>query len=174
VTALSKARVISSAVVILGTVSAAPRPLHAATPSEVRSLRGLSGVEVVIENLTEEERALGLKAEQLQGDVQSRLRESGIRVLTSDDRAPGRPWLYMRVFTLKSTSVPLVSFFVVAQLHQDATLERNPDSHLGATTWDAGAGGLAGLGAIAEAVSGTVRDLAEKFSGDFLAVNAGR
>ncbi len=167
----SSAHVISLAVSLLSASAVAPRPLHAATPSEVRSLRGLSGVEVVIENLTDEMQGLGLNAEQLRGEVQSRLQESGIRVLTADDQASGRPWLYVRISAFKSSNVPLVSYYVSAQLRQDVTLDRSPDLHLGAITWDVGAGGLAGVSVIVEAVRGTVQNLAEKFSTEFLTVN---
>jgi len=164
-------RAIWPAAVILGASTVVSRPLHAATPSEVRSLRGLPGVEVVVENLTEEMQGSGLDADILRGEVQSRLRESGIRVLTAEDQTPGRPWLYVRISALKSSNVPLVSYYVSAQLRQDVTLDRNPDLHVGGTTWDIGAEGLAGNGVIVEAVRGSVRDLAEKFATDFLSVN---
>ena len=167
-------RTISLAVIVLGASAVAPPRLHAATPSEVRSLRGLPGVEVVVENLTEDLQALGLSGEQLRGEVESRLRESGIRVLTSDDRAPGRPWLYFRVLALKSSNVPLVSFFVTVQLRQDVTLDRNPDFHVGASTWDLRAGGLAGVSAIVSALHTTTQDLVDRFSADFLTANTRR
>ena len=70
-----------------------------------------------------------------------------------------------------SSNVPLVSYYVSAQLRQDVTLDRSPDLHLGAITWDVGAGGLAGVSVIVEAVRGTVQNLAEKFSTEFLTVN---
>ncbi|MGD1149118.1 MAG: hypothetical protein ABR961_14350 [Thermoanaerobaculaceae bacterium] len=166
-----RARAIWPAVVILGASAVLPRPLHAATPSEMRSLRGLPGVEVVFENLTEELQGLGLNAEVLRGEVESKLRDTGVRVLTAEDQASGRPWLYVRISALKSSNVPLVSYYVSAQLRQDVTLDRNPDLHVGGTTWEIGGGGLAGNGVIVEAVRGAVRELAEKFSTDFLAVN---
>jgi hypothetical protein len=158
-------------VILLGASSVAPAPAGAVTPSEVRSLRGASGVEVVVENLTDELQRLGLSAEQLGGEIQSRLRERGIRVLTAQDQAPGRPWLYVRVFALKSTNVPLVSYFVTFQVRQDATLDRAPDAHVAATTWDVGAVGLAGSAAIVSAVHDTTEQLADRFTRDFLAVN---
>jgi len=169
----SKVRVIPLAVVLVLAL-AASSDLIAVTPSEARSLRGLSGVEVVIETLPDELRSAGLNADQLQADVQSHLRANQIRVLTSEDTAPGRPWLYLRLSVLKSSSVPLVSFYVGAQLRQDVTLERNPDFHLAATTWDAGAAGLAGTSALADAVRETVQSLAERFASEFQAVNPGR
>ncbi len=167
-------RAISSTATVLLLLAAASRPARATTPSEVRSLRGLQGVEVVVENPTEEARGLGLSSEQLQGDIAKRLGESGVRVLTADDRAPGRPWLYVRVFVMKSSTLPLVVYYVAAQLRQDVILERNPDSRLGATTWDVGVGGLAGEPVFANAVRETVRTVADRFAEDFLAVNAGR
>ncbi len=168
------ARAIAAATAALCLLGWAPRPALAVTPSEVRSLRGLPGVEVVVENPADEGRALGLSAEQLQADVQARLRESGVRVLTADDRAPGRPWLYVRVSVLKSASLPVVSYYVVAQLRQDVTLDRNPDFRLGATTWDIGVGGLAGTSVFVGAVRDSALAVADRFSADFLTVNGAR
>jgi len=174
VRAPKNARVIASAAVVLQLLAVAPLPVRATTPSEVRSLRGLQGVEVVVENPDDDARMLGLSSEQLQGDAVARLRDSGVRVLTADDRAPGRPWLYLRVFVLRSANLPIVSYYVTAQLRQDATLDRNPDLRLGATTWDVAVGGLAGTSAFAGAVRETVRTAADRFAADFLTVNGGR
>ena len=164
-------RVVRLAAFIIGASALVPRPLQAATPSEIRSLRGLPGVEVVIENLTAELKELGLNAEQLRGDLQSRLREGGLRVLTPDTQVPGRPWLYVRIAALKSSNLPLVSYSVSAQVRQDVTLDRNPDLHVGGTTWEIDAAGLAGTGVLAGAVHDTIQTLADGFSTDFLAAN---
>ncbi len=162
------------AVALLVCAVVAPTRAHAVTPSEVRSLRGLTGVEVVVERLDQEIEGLGLSADQLRAAVRSRLQEGGVAVLTAENRPPGRPWLYVRVYALKSASAPLVSFFVSFQLRQDVTLDRNPDAHMGATTWDLGATGLAGLTAAASAMQELTQDLAARFVGDFLAANPKR
>src|SRR2546425_12694340 len=64
------------------------------------TLRGLSGVGVIIENLPdpEVERA-GLTRQQLQTDVELQLRQAGITVLTWEEtpKTPGAPSLYVRV-----------------------------------------------------------------------------
>jgi len=166
------ARTISLAVIVLFAVTVATRRLNAATPSEVRSLRGLSGVEVVVETPAEELLAAGLSAEQLRGELQSRLQERGIRVLTSGDRAPGRPWLYFRTAAVKSSSTSILGYFVTVQLRQDVSLDRNPDSHCGASTWDASAGGFSTSDAAAVTVRHAAQDLADGFATDFAAANA--
>jgi len=160
--------------VVLGAGALAPGAVRAATPSEVRSLRGLAGVEVVVENPTDELITLGLNTDQVRADVQSRLQERGVAVVTSSDRAPGRPWLYIRVFAVKSAGAPNLAYFVTAQLRQDVSLDRNPDSHCGASTWDASAGGFASPETVAPTVRNAAQDVADTFITDFLSANAKR
>ncbi len=167
-------RTIFLALIALCAATVAPRRLTAATPSEVRSLRGLPGVEVVVETPAEELIASALSAEQLRGEIQSRLQERGIRILTSGDRAPGRPWLYFRTVAVKSPSTPTLGYFVTVQLRQDVSLDRNPDSHCGASTWDASVGGFSTSDAIVAAVRNAAQDLADAFATDFAAANAKR
>jgi|SoiMethySBSTD1v2_1073268.scaffolds.fasta_scaffold3308556_1 hypothetical protein len=50
------------------------------------SLRGLLGVEVIVEDLKPEVERAELSRTQLQTDVELRLRQSGIRVLTEEER----------------------------------------------------------------------------------------
>src|SRR5437867_2429316 len=63
------------------------------------TLRRLQGVEVIIEHLRPEIEQAGLTGQQLQTDVELRLRHGGIRVLTQAERfrIPGEPSLYINV-----------------------------------------------------------------------------
>jgi hypothetical protein len=54
----------------------------AATDSEAESLRGISGVYVLVENLSDEARRDGLNEQDIQTDVGLKLRLAGVKVLT--------------------------------------------------------------------------------------------
>ena len=172
VTACTPIRPLFLAASVFGAALAAPCPMRAATPSEVRSLRALPGVEVVVENPSQELIGLGLNTEQARAEIQARLQERGVHILAEGDRPPGRPWLYFRMFAVKTEGVATLAYFVTAQLRQDVSLDRNPDSHLGASTWDASAGGLASAETIAATVRAAAQDLADTFLTDYLTANA--
>src|SRR5262245_50071404 len=74
------------------------------TEEDRASLRGLHGVRVVVEAMEPNIERDGLTRQQILTDVELRLRKSGIRVLTREERqrAPGQPWLYVRVSTRQS------------------------------------------------------------------------
>jgi hypothetical protein len=74
----------------------------AAQESRRRSLRGLQGVEVVVEDMTSMANRYGLTRPQVQTDVEFRLHRAGIRVLTPDevDSSPGGSHLYININTV--------------------------------------------------------------------------
>lgn len=102
---------------------------HCADDEQTReTLRGLSGVAVLIEELTREAEQAGLTRTQLQTGVELRLRQAGIPVLTEQEwlRTPGRPFLYIRVGTFMSREMGGVfAFHIAVELHQRVTVEQN-------------------------------------------------
>jgi hypothetical protein len=107
------------------------------TEFERATLRGLNGVQVVVEDMAPDIVRDGLTRQQLQTDVELRLRKAGIRVLTAEEhqRALGRPWLYVRVSTSQPSGLSSYSFAIEAELYQDTYLARNPDRTVSAATW---------------------------------------
>ena len=77
------------------------------TKATRESLRGLTGVEVVVENVPPDLEPAGLTANQLRTDAELRLRKAGIRVLTREETlaTPGVPYLYIRVTGLPERSM---------------------------------------------------------------------
>jgi hypothetical protein len=73
---------------------------------ERESLKGLQGVGVLIENLNADAERAGLDSSTLTTDVELRLRQAGIVVLSRAERvrAPGSPYLYVNVAVIKSPS----------------------------------------------------------------------
>ena len=86
----------------------ASSPVLAKTPEERRvdTLRALPGVYFIVEPVGSEAEADGLSTELLIRDVELRLRQAGVHILSEGEwaRAPGRPFLYIRVSLVKSGS----------------------------------------------------------------------
>ncbi|MBI3330423.1 MAG: hypothetical protein HYZ81_27400 [Nitrospinae bacterium] len=107
------------------------------------TLRGLTGVHVMVEEISPEIKRAGLTTTQLQTDAELRLRKAGIRVLTQEESlaTPGGPYLYIRVTGLKDETVtgrPLgYAAFTEVSLHQNVRLARDPAiTAVGAQTWN--------------------------------------
>lgn len=136
------------------------------------SLRGLSGVNVAIEYLQPEVERGGLTRQQLQTDVELRLRHAGIMVLTEEERlkVPGAPYLYVRVHVLLSASVSgLAAYSIRMELHQRAHLETD-DSFALVSTWHTDSLGIVGVANL-HTVRGRVRDDADEFINAYLSVH---
>jgi len=146
-----------------------------AQTEEVKSLRGLQGVAVLVESLYPNTKKAGLTRSQLQTEVEVELRKAGIPVLTKDERwtAPGKPYLYVQV-----NSVALVgslkgayAFHVMVNLRQVVDLELNWSKGIYATTWDKSKVGGGGKYNVKKDVRDIVRDLVNEFINDYLTVN---
>ncbi len=137
---------------------------------ERETLRGLRGIRVVVERLPPEAERDGLTRSTIQTDVELKLRQAGIPLLSRADRPPGSPYLYVNVNTYQSR-VGLYAFSVQAGLVQFVILERNRNITSQATTWEAtGSVGAVGSEKLSE-VRNAVRDMVDEFINAYLAVN---
>jgi len=80
-----------TSLLILGTLGfgLSSLPLQAEEPKEVperESLKGLTGIEVMVEPLNIEVERLGLETLKLQHDIRHRLQQAGVHVLTEHER----------------------------------------------------------------------------------------
>jgi hypothetical protein len=100
------------------------------------TLRGLKELSVLIEYLPDDVEREGLNREHLQHDLEVRLRQAGLHVLTISEVAnsPGAPYLYVAVYPITSPSVN--AYAVTLTLKQLVQLSRNPTTELFATTWE--------------------------------------
>ena len=112
-------------------------------PTTAATLRGLTGVDVVVEELPAEpdveEARLGSSA--VQEDIESQLREGGIRVLSDEEwqAAPGRPWLFVRVQMLRPQAARRAFVYVISlDLMQQVGLARDPGIDAVGMTWRTG------------------------------------
>jgi hypothetical protein len=140
-------------------------PAWAALGGQGASLKGIKAVAVVVEKMRADAERDGLTRNQLQTDVEQRLRQAGITV---DNQAPG--FLAIFVNTLKVES----GFYVYAirvQFKQTVRIERNSKIAVLASTWEApSVVGTVGTRALRD-VRGSVRDRVDEFINAYLEQN---
>ncbi len=140
-----------------------------------KTLAGLHRVRVVVQlSDSAEMQKDGLSQSQLQTDVEVKLRQTGIIVL-SQQEAQSRPWLNVIVSTLNVSSANAMGMYAVsvsAELHQWVTLTRNPSVRVWVSTWSAT--GQFGTTAHLSSVRDVIRDMTDQFINAYLAANPKR
>ena len=153
-----------------------PRPepgSHPANPDQRESLRGLPGMQVLIEDIRPDAQADGLSQEAIRTAVELILRSSGIRVLTQSERSemPSKPYLYVHVGTDKNSSGHY-SFNSRVALHQAVSLVHRLQHIMLAPTWfPPGKLRTVGQQNMRLWVINSIEPLVREFANDFLAVN---
>ena len=117
-------------------------------PVSGKTLRGLSGVGVRVERMPPEAEQAGMTRRQVQTEVEQRLREGGIRVLTPELlSAFGRPVLAVTIQLTPAEHGPreLYGVHITVALKQQVLLERNMTlPAVEAATWEVVALGAVG------------------------------
>jgi hypothetical protein len=161
--ALVRCVIVGLGVLLLSSVVAKGRDFESARPT----LRGLEGVQVVIEDLDPDVERAGLTRHQLQTDVELRLRKAGIRVFTR----PGSPFLSVHVLTRKLTPLEVYAYSIDIEFHQLIYLVRDPHVINVAPTWSV----KSGIGTVGATVLRQLRervaDHVDEFINAYLAVN---
>ncbi len=138
------------------------------------TLKGLQGVHVLVEKMHPEAARAGLAKATLQTDVEVKLRQAGIRVLSKTETlaAPGNPFLYLQVGTLVGGAAS--EFYVYSirlSLTQLVVLDRNA-AVITAPTWSAAQRiGTIGSARLSTIVREHVRDQVDQFINAWLSVN---
>ncbi len=145
---------------------------QAASPEERDSLRGLPGVEVVIEDIDLDAQADGLSQEAVLTAVERILRSSDIRVLTRTEsyKTPPEPHLYVRVAILADNNSGY-ALSALVELHQRASLLHRPQRKMSTATWSIRSIGIVGRNQIRNVISKIIEPQVKEFANDFLAVN---
>lgn len=145
---------------------------------DIETLRGLRGVYVVVETIRADIEDAGLTTEQLQTDVELRLRKVGVRVLSESEWLATRekPYLYVNINVFKTDPGGDVYYpysISVALIQQVYLRRRNSNEQLvltPATTWNKGLLGLLGRDKL-RSVREDVGELIDMFINAYLAAN---
>ena len=136
------------------------------------SLRKLVGVRLIIEELDQDTKTI-LSEQQIQTDIELRLRRNGIRLLSKSEwlDAPGSPYLHLELRVLRSERTGVYNYSYSLELRQSVLLDRDPQFLMFAATWQTINGGYAGSSVAASAIRESIGDAVDDFCNDFLAAN---
>jgi hypothetical protein len=132
-----------------------------------QTIKGLKGVNVIVEeiqpNIQKYARKAGITKEQIQMDVEAKLKAAGFRVLEGDEwlKTPGKPVLYVNINT-HETEKYWYAYNVKVELKQVVFLEANPSIKTLAGTWSINMTGVANIGTLG-IIKTSVNDLVGRF-----------
>ncbi len=165
--------ILGMATIVLTSISSlAEQPAEA---PERESLRGVTGVEVLVEPLNVEIEERGLETDTLQREIKQRLQKAGVKVLTEPERlrTPAAAMLVIRLDALHDR-IGRYFYSIDLFLTQRVKLEGRPDSDLFAVTWKK----FGPIGIVADDnikhLETQVLQKADQFIKDYLAVNPNR
>jgi hypothetical protein len=146
--------------------------VHALDTGSRDSLRGISGLGVVVEDIGPDASADGLSQDAIRTAVERILRSQGIRVLTNMEktRSGSAPYLYINVNTLKE-ELGLYAYAVTVDLKQVVGLLSIKGKQAWGTTWSASVVGMAREENLGQVIADGVEPLVKDFANDFLSAN---
>ncbi len=130
------------------------------------TFRGLKGVGVLVEKLPPEVEQEGFKRDQIQMEVESKLRTAGIKILTKEEafNTPGEPFLYINInVNIAKTESDIYPYSIDLLLIQKVSLVRDPKLTSYAITWSTG-----GVGSIAKPILSQLAESIEKMVDIFI------
>jgi hypothetical protein len=142
------------------------------------TLTGIQGVYVIVEemqpNIQKYAVKLGLTKEQLQKDIELRLNEIGIKVLSRNEwmKTPGKPVLYVSINT-HETERYWYAYDIKVELQQVVKMEANPKVNALAATWSLNMTGMANTGSL-NVIKSDMEVLLARFQQAYWAVNRKR
>jgi hypothetical protein len=145
--------------------------------SSMESLKGLKGVEVLVEELNPDLENLDLTMIQMQSEVEANLRKAGVAVLSKEENEKiqplRKPYLYIRINSSKLTSRrESIAYNIAIALNQQVALRGQADGKkcFFAPTWYTSAVGAAGRKNV-QVILDAVQDLTDKFIDAYLKAN---
>jgi hypothetical protein len=153
-------------------------PERSVALSCVASLKGLEGVEVLVEELKSEVESFNITAIQIQSDVEAKLRMAGIKVLSKEEnekaQSSRRPYLYIRINSYKPPwEREVVIFNMDLALNQQVVLpgkHKPPVKPFYAPTWYTDVVGFVSWKNIST-IRESANNLMDKFIEAYLSVN---
>ena len=131
-----RALVLATAVVVMASSTASAQMF---VPTGRDTLRGLPGIEVVVEALQPEMEQKGITRTAIAADVAGRLRAGGIEVYGSqgENPSPAKAYLYVHVNALELPRQEAYAVAIQVQLRQTVRSVVSESQIVNAMTWDA-------------------------------------
>ena len=151
----------------------APAPAFAQfTPTGRGTLRGLPGVEVIVEPIDPALEREGLTTASLQAAVAGQLRASGIIIYASqnENASAAKPYLYVNVLPLQ-VGRQGTAISIAVEVRQTLRSSVTNASIVNAMTWDQKSLIFSPPGTAARSVRGEAQSLVEQFVNDWRAVH---
>ncbi len=162
-----------SSLLVLLTLSVAGQSMFGSDLANTRAtLRGLKGIYVAVEELDSDVEAEGVNREQLQSDVERRLRNSGITLLKEQNEylsSMQSGLLYINVNSVKNDTS--MAICIEVSLKQRVLLERDLSIKTLATTWSSDEVTLEAAPRISSDVRNLVLEHVDKFLDAYLSAN---
>ena len=163
-----------SSLLVLLTLLVAGQSMFGSDLANTRAtLRGLKGIYVAVEELDSDVEAEGVNREQLQSDVERRLRNSGITLLKEQNEylsSMQSGLLYINVNSVKNDT-PMHAICIEVSLKQRVLLERDLSIKTLATTWSSDEVTLEAAPRISSDVRNLVLEHVDKFLDAYLSAN---
>ena len=146
--------------------------VHALDAGSRESLKGISEVAVVVEDIGPDASADGLSQDAIRAAAELILRSKGIKVLTNVERTRlgSEPYLYINVNTLKE-ELGLYAYAVNVDLKQVVGLLSIKNARAWGATWSASVVGMVTEENLGQSIADGVEPLVKDFANDFLLVN---
>jgi hypothetical protein len=132
-----------------------------------KSLHGLKGIDIVVEDIGRFDPADGLSGKLVREDVERKLKSAGIKILSE---AAGSPYLHVDINTWKEKDGTYLASLELS-LKQEVKLERDPSIKLSAITWMESQLITEKAGELSKVLRGEVGRLVEKFVSDYKSEN---
>lgn len=137
------------------------------------SLAGIDALYVFVQGLTEGAKKAGLTTEQIQSEVEDKLKQMDVKVVSEEEglKIAGSPVLYVNISVHKRTRTAAFVYHVDVGVLQRVTLMREPTIRLMSITWNKGQLGHCPSSALAKSLRETVGYLMDRFQKDYRAAN---
>jgi hypothetical protein len=135
-----------------------------------KTLQGFNTLKVVVESLKPEMERAGLTEQQIQTDVEIKLRKAGFNVKDKDGFFSPFIYLYINLQSFHSDSGS-VAYHLETSLRQEVLLDRNKTVDILASTWNTAETGTIGRNNIRQ-LRDSISDQVDNFINDYLKVNA--
>ena len=143
---------------------------------EQASLRALSGVCVLVEKIRDEMESDGLTHDEIQTDVELRIRKAGVHILAQKEmlNTEDQSYLYINIQSIKNNTTRSYAYSLEVSLEQNVQLVRKTTNSTGlpfsASTWKRNLVGIISASQVRD-IRGYIADYVDQFINDFLAAN---